>query len=89
MWVETARGLSTNDPNDINLCSRCRVTRKISLKKGATLANSPGSIIRKNGRNELRKGDGSSDVALNSLYELGLLLLEHILIPKPQALEKI
>jgi len=75
LWVETAGGWSTSDPNDITEFMQQMQggnQEDPPKKKGATLANGPGSIIRKNGRSELQKGDGSSDGALNSLYELGI-----------------
>lgn len=41
-------------------------------KRGNTLVNGPGSIIRKSGRSQVRKGDGSTDAFLDNAYELGI-----------------
>ncbi|SUJ22150.1 RHS repeat-associated core domain [Sphingobacterium spiritivorum] len=75
MWVATADGWSTNDPSEI-----AEFMQQVQgddqgdppKKRGITIANGPGSIIRKNGKSQVQKGDGSSDVFLDSGYELGL-----------------
>ncbi len=41
-------------------------------KKGNVIGNGPGSIIRKNGRIQLLKGDGSTDPILDNVYEMGI-----------------
>gem|GEM_PF-4705751 len=75
MWVETAGGWSTNDPSDIaEFMQQMQGNDQEDppKKRGNTLANGPGSIIRKSGRSQVQNGDSSSDSFLDNAYEMGI-----------------
>ncbi|MNI12128.1 RHS Repeat protein [compost metagenome] len=75
MWVDVAGGKFTNDPNDIaEFMQQMQGGNQEDppKKRGNTLANGPGSIIRKSGRSQVQKGDGSSDSFLDNAYETGI-----------------